>query len=75
MKGDSLHSQEDYIRQFGVKLKELRAQKGMSQEELANEADVSISQVQRIEYGDANPTLATIKVLADALNIQPSEMF
>lgn len=39
----------------------------MSQEALANEADIPISQIGRIERGEVNPTLSTLNNLADAL--------
>ena len=49
--------------------------KGMSQEELANTAEIPINQIGRIERGEINTTLVTIKAIADALNIDVTELF
>lgn len=58
-----------FLKVFGQRIKELRLAKGMSQEELANTAEIPINQVGRIERGEINTTLVTIKALADALQI------
>ena len=41
--------------QFGKHLKKLRTEHGLSQEDLANDADVPINQIGRIERGEINP--------------------
>jgi transcriptional regulator with XRE-family HTH domain len=46
----------------------------MSQEALAIEADVPISQIGRIERGEVNPTLSTLQSLADALKLSLTEL-
>ena len=47
----------------------------MSQEDLAYKADLSLSQIGRIERGEINPTVCTMKVIADTLEISVSSMF
>ncbi len=59
---------------FGNHLRNLRKQSNLSLEALANEADVEISQIYRIEKGLINPTLSTLKILANALNISLPEL-
>lgn len=54
----------------GERIRELRLQKDMSQEALANEADVPLSQIGRIERGENNPTISTLYVIAEALGIE-----
>ena len=49
--------------------------KKISQEILAYSADIPISQVGRIERGEINTTISTIKVIANALNIPLKELF
>jgi transcriptional regulator with XRE-family HTH domain len=56
------------------RLKELRSQKGMSQEALSYDADLSLRTIQRIENGETNPTGNTVKRLSNALNINPDEL-
>lgn len=57
------------IKAIGVKIKELRVSRKLTQEELAYEADVPLSQIGRIERGENNPTISTLFVLAEALKI------
>ncbi|NMH24083.1 helix-turn-helix domain-containing protein [Flavobacterium solisilvae] len=66
---------KEYLIEFGKNLKRLREQKGFSQEELANLAEVSLPQITRIERGVVNPTICTIKSLAEGLGVEVSSMF
>lgn len=50
-------------------------EKGLSQEALANNSDVSLAQITRIERGVINPTICTIKALAYGLEIEVPELF
>ncbi len=63
------------IKAFGKKVRELRLSKGLSQEKLANLADVPLSQIGRIERGEVNPTLSTIIVLSNALQVEVKMLF
>ena len=64
-----------FIKKFGNNLKQIRMSKKISQEILAYSADIPISQVGRIERGEINTTISTIKVIANALNIPLKELF
>lgn len=44
-------------------------------EQLSFMADVELSQIYRIEKGKINPTLTTLKTIADALEISYGELF
>ena len=66
---------EKFIKAFGKRLRELRIKKGMSQPQLANTAEIPINQIGRIERGEINTTLVTIKAIADALNVDITELF
>lgn len=57
-----------------MRLKELRLQKGMSQEMLAEESGLSLRTIQRIENGETNPTGDSLKRLANGLNVNPNEL-
>lgn len=59
---------------FGKRLREIREYRNISQESLANNAEISISQVSRLERGLLNPTLSTIIQLASALNVPVEEL-
>jgi len=56
------------------KLKELRALRGMSQEYLAEESQVSLRTIQRIENKESAPTGETIKRISAALEITIKEL-
>jgi len=53
---------------FGLRVKELRDAKGMTQEDLAEAADLFRTYISRIETGFANPTLTVIHSLANAMS-------
>ncbi|GHN00828.1 hypothetical protein WSM22_23170 [Cytophagales bacterium WSM2-2] len=63
------------LQQFGKHLKELRKQKGLSQEELANDSDIPINQIGRIERGEINPSLSTLNSIAKACRLSLSKFF
>ena len=56
---------------LAIRVKEIRNQKGMSQEILAEESGLSLRTVQRIENGESNPTGDTLKRLSNALQVNP----
>ncbi len=52
----------------------LRRQRGWSQERLAEESDMERSAISLLERGERAPGLATVLVLADALEIAPEAL-
>lgn len=65
----------EYIKAFGKNLRKYRKNADLSQENLAIDADIPISQVGRIERGEVNTTISTVYVLAEALNVEVSDLF
>lgn len=61
-------------RNFGLRAKELRDIKGMTQEDLADAADLFRTYMSRIETGLANPSLTVIHALANALSVSPGQL-
>lgn len=59
---------------FGDKVRELRKEKGMSQEELSYKADLHRTYIGMIERAEKNITLTNIEKIAKALDVQPSEL-
>tara|TARA_R110002012_G_scaffold143641_2_gene301850 strand:+ start:2743 stop:3048 length:306 start_codon:yes stop_codon:yes gene_type:complete len=55
-------------------LKKLRATREMSQECLADESRVSLRTIQRIENNESEPTGETIKRIANALDVELTEL-
>ena len=62
-------------RKFGIVLKELRLEKGLSQESLANESDIDRTYISDIEKGERNISLKIIERLSETLQISLSELF
>ena len=58
------------IKAIGNHIRSLRIEKGLSQEQLANEADIPLSQIGRIERGETNPTVSTLFVISEALGVE-----
>jgi len=58
---------------FGVVLRNLREEKNISQEKLAELTSVDRVTIYRFENGLMQPTLESIFKLSDAINIKPSE--
>lgn len=56
------------------RVKELRKQKGLSQENLAENSGLSLRTIQRIENNETVPRGDTLKKLAQALNCTPSDI-
>ncbi len=54
---------------IGNKIKELRIQKGMTQEGLSEKTDLNIRTIQRIENEEVDPRSYTLQVIANALEV------
>jgi transcriptional regulator with XRE-family HTH domain len=57
---------------FGDALRELREERGLSQEAAALTCGIDRSYFGKIERGTKSPTLGTVWKIADGLDIQPS---
>ena len=53
--------------ELGKRLNEIRVQKGITQKELSDLCSVDIRTIQRIEAGEVEPRMSTLKILAAAL--------
>ncbi len=59
---------------IGDTLKRLRTESALTQEELAANAGLTTAAVARIERNEANPRPSTLRKLAAALEVEPSEL-
>ena len=66
---------EKFIKKFGLRLRELRKAKGISQEKLAGESGFELSQIGRIERGEINTSISHVAAIAKALKVKPEELF
>jgi transcriptional regulator with XRE-family HTH domain len=72
--GRTYYRDEQGVTAFGNKLREIRLEKGYSQERLANEAGLPPSQISRIETGAINTSLSHICLIARVLKVKPREL-
>jgi transcriptional regulator with XRE-family HTH domain len=59
---------------FGEALRELREERGLSQEAAALKCMVDRAYFGKVERGEKSPTLGTIWKIADGFETQPSEL-
>jgi transcriptional regulator with XRE-family HTH domain len=59
---------------FGERLRELRIERGWSQETLANHADIDRTYIPGIENGKRNVSIVIIEKLAIVFNVSISEL-
>jgi transcriptional regulator with XRE-family HTH domain len=72
---NNYYRDEDFIKKFGQRLKEIRKLKKVSQEELAFRCGFELSQIGRIERGTINTSISHVAKIATALEITPDELF
>lgn len=61
--------------QFGNKVRALRKAQGLSQEKLAEKADLHYTYVGAVERGERNLSLSAIKKIARGLQVNISKLF
>jgi transcriptional regulator with XRE-family HTH domain len=66
---------ENIQKKFGSRLRQIRQNMGLSQEELAHLCNLDRSYMGGVERGERNISLVNIHKIADALNISPREFF
>ena len=65
----------DWGKIVGANIRRLREAKGLTQEQLAGEADIAMRHLGRIERGEDNPAVEMLGKLAEVLGVGPDEMF
>jgi len=65
----------EFLIAFGKNLRKLRKTKGFTQEQLANDLNIEISQISRIERGVINTSIANINSISKILRIDIKELF
>lgn len=59
---------------FGKRLRELRIERNMKQQTLADAVNIALRTYQHYEKGDREPSLATLVALADALEVSTDDL-
>lgn len=63
-------SQIQFLKEIGQNLRALRNAKGLSMEQLAGDVNIEFRQLGRLERGETNATVLTLRKLADALGVE-----
>ena len=63
-----------FIINFGKRLREIRISKNLSQEIIANDSNIPINQIGRIERAEINTSIITIYKIAKALDIKIQDL-
>ncbi len=67
--------EQKLLKKLGSNLRQIRHDRGLTQEELAEIAEVHPVYVSYIEKGSRNPSITKILQLAMALKCEPAEIF
>lgn len=70
-----MREKENIIIEFGEKVRELRKEKAISQEELAYRAKLHRTYIGMIERAEKNITLLNIEKIANALKVSINDLF
>ena len=62
------------LQTLGKRIKSLRKEKNLTQEELAHESGISVLHLIKIENGKSNPTFETLVKLSKGFDISLSEL-
>lgn len=62
------------MKEVGIKIREIRNKKGLSQEELAESAKVNLRTIQRIENNESEPRGKTLNLICEALGINVEDI-
>ncbi len=60
---------------LGRRIQSIRQKRGLTQERLAEELDITLSYLGAVEAGIKSPSLKMVFKIADKLNVKPEELF
>jgi transcriptional regulator with XRE-family HTH domain len=66
---------EEFLVALGSRIKAIRAEKKMSQINLAAKCDFEKASMSRIESGKTNSTILTLRKISNALDVDVSDLF
>ncbi|MBN8669282.1 MAG: helix-turn-helix transcriptional regulator [Chitinophagales bacterium] len=65
---------EEALKLIGERIRTIRKEKKLSQEELANLCDIELSQINRIELGKINTSISHLLLIAKTLEVPPEDL-
>lgn len=70
----SKEADDAYLRLVGHRVRDLRAQRGITRRMLARDSGVSERYLAQLESGQANPSISVIRALAQAFDVAPDSL-
>lgn len=70
-----MNDKTEFTIELGKKLRNLRSSRKISIEELANQSDMTYSQISRIELGKINTSVYTLYLISKSLEVHPKVFF
>lgn len=72
----TIKPQEEFLKQLGARIRELRLQKGLRQEDFDDETDLGITArgFQEIEYGHKDARVYTLYKIAERLGVELGDL-
>ncbi|WP_125723155.1 helix-turn-helix domain-containing protein [Flavobacterium ustbae] len=67
-------SEETFLVNLGIHVRQLREKRGLSQQGLADECNIDKSQIARLEVAKVNTGIKTLFKIANALGVEPKEL-
>lgn len=65
----------EYLKKLGERIRIIRKERGFTQLDLAGKMDNYAEQIGRIERGEQNVSVCTLKKICESLNISMKELF
>lgn len=62
------------LKKVGARIRQLRQERGLSQEGLAFDAGLAVTSIATIERGEANPTIAVLYAISRVLKVKVRDL-
>ena len=66
---------EEFLKEFGLRVKFYRIKKGLTQAHIGEFVEISEHRISQIENGKCNLTLKTVNKLSEALGVVSAKLF
>ncbi|WP_437586511.1 helix-turn-helix domain-containing protein [Sorangium sp. So ce1000] len=66
---------DEVLRSIGANVRRIREKRGMTQQELADAAEIALRFLQKVEHAQTNVGVAVLVRLADVLGVRPGVLF
>jgi transcriptional regulator with XRE-family HTH domain len=63
------------VKKFGKRVRQLRLERGLTQEALGSKCDLDLTYIGRIERGEQNSSLVVVGAIAKGLGVSLEELF